>query len=253
MTTGLARNRSARHLVCVAVLAVASAGRALQAQPAAAGEGPTLPDWMSRLEVGTRTTVFWLEDDKRDINAMETWQGSFYGSITKLKAAQDYRLVKLFVDYKFTPYVMAEFTWEEIRADTFTRVDGHCDGRVHMKGPLAALIGRYANPSPYQPYAGIGWAYFFNTFEENEAWRFAYHNLEQWFELDDSMGWFVCVGLSVCVFEDWCVDVYLRHMGVDVRGTHYHYREESGETYPAADFTFPMDNDAIGIGVRHMF
>ncbi len=199
-----------------------------------------------RVEVGTRVTYFKLEDDQKNAEATSKAEGSFYGSITELDAQQNYIPLKLFVDYKFTKYVGAEVTVDEIQADTITRSDGHNDGTVDMWGPIVSLFGRYPNSTRFIPYAGAGMVYFWSDFKEEESWKHGNGN-DQTFDLDDSTGWVAYGGVSAKVTGRWFADLYVRHMDIDVDGTHYNHGRNTGV------FTFPMSNDAVGLGVRYIF
>ena len=226
----------------VAAGLVQSAGMAAWAQGAAGGSACA-----GHLEVGTRVTGFRLEDSSRSSD------DRFYGSIDKLDAVQDYWPIKVFVDYNVNPYWGIDLTWDQVQADTITKEDGHNDGTLNVGGPIASVFVRYPGLAWMVPYAGGGVAYYFSEFNEENSWRYPPSNpgiRQQTFHPDDAVGWVVYAGVSVQVVEHWYADLYVRHTGVSVKGEHdvdVYYEVQTG------DFKFPLDNDAIGLGVRYAF
>jgi outer membrane protein W len=218
-------------------------------------------NWIENLEVGTRLTYFSIKDNKRDVNAVSTDMGSFYGSITELKAVQNYMPLKVFVDYKVNPYWGVELTWDQVQADTITRSDGHNDGAINVKGPILSVFARYPNYSVVTPYAGIGLAYLFSDFEEDYYWQYAIYrdsgihkNGDEWsqtMDLDNAVGWVVYAGASIQIVYQWEADVYIRYMKADIDGTHSTF---VGSTVTdTASPSFPLSNIALGIGLRYCF
>lgn len=225
-----------------------------QSQPPAA-MAPRNVSPLDDFEFGTRITHFILNDSKRDPAAVRASDGSFYGSITELDAKQSYMPVKLFVDYKMTPYWGFDLTWDQFRADTITRSDGHNDGTIELKGPIVSIFGRLPNESIVTPYAGFGFGYFLGNFDEEYRWQYAiqddgtYKNGAGWsqtMDLDNSFGWVVYAGAAIEIVDHWNADLFVRYTKVDVDGTH---------TTPGdvADVSFPMSNTTVGLGVRYVF
>lgn len=60
-------------------------------------------------------------------------------------------------------------------------------------------------------------------------------------------GWIAYGGLDVKVVDHWHADLLVRHMGLDVDGTHYH-----GDT-ATSSFSIPLSNDAVSLGARYDF
>jgi len=199
----------------------------------------------SHIHLGTRVTWFILDDRQRHVDMSD----SFYGSITELRACQDMIPYKLFADVMLNPYVGVEVTWDRIQADTITRSDGHNDGTLDLKGPMASLLGRYPNASRFTPYGGVGLAWFKADFKEDPLWQRPYGDFEQEFDMDDTWGWIVSLGLSARIWEQWSADLYYRHTGVSVDGVHWHWYHQQ----PTSSFTFPLSNEALGLGVRYEF
>ena len=207
------------------------------------------------VDVGTRFTYFVLADRSRGAN------NHFYGSIDKLDAVQNYWPLKLFVDYKVTPYWGFELTWDQIQAKTITKRDGHTDGNINLDGPLLSAFGRYPNDTAFTPYAGAGVAYFFASFEEDYYWVHAlnrqtgfYNNGPDWNQniaMDNTFGWFGYGGVSIALQERLSADLYVRYTHVEVDGTHYNLMGR--DVTDATSMTFPMSNTAFGLGVRYSF
>ena len=215
--------------------------------------------------MGLRSTAFWLEDSKRDPNATSASEGSFYGSITELKAEhkakQDLLPYKLFVDYLFCPYGGLELTWDRVEADTITRLDGHSDGTVIANAPLLGAFGRYPNDTGVVPYGGAGFGYAFTQFNPTYNWTHAigpdgaYKAGPYWhqsFTMSDSWCWFVYAGVAFAMNAHWGLDLYVRHEGLTVKGTHNTYVGDYLTSVPT-DFSLPFQNDALGVGVRYSF
>ena len=208
--------------------------------------------WPGRLEAGTRSTGFMLSERRKS-------SSTFYGSIDRLDAVQNFWPIKAFVDWVFTPRCGIELTWDQVQFDTITRSDGHNDGTVDLRGPILSAFARYPNSTVVTPRMGVGAAFMQADFHEDYRWRYAlkdaeqtsYYGFEQSFRLDDAWGWVVDGGLSIRVHADWFADLYARYTRVDVHGTHYNV--VWGETVSATGFSLPADNLALGAGVRHVF
>lgn len=197
------------------------------------------------LELGTRISCFMLEDEKR------TGDDSFYGSITELRAMQNYIPYKFFADYKINNWWGFELAWDRVQAGTITRSDGHNDGTIDVHGPMLSIFGRYANASPIEPYAGIGLGYFFVDFHEDSIWHQPRGEFEQSFYMEDSWGWIAYAGLDVLIIDRWHADLLIRHMEVNADGTHYQTSPAGGDEYPTSSFSFPMSNDSVSLGLRY--
>ena len=232
---------------------------ATEALPEPGAINATLPNtagddsFLQNFGIGTRITYFWLRDRKRDFQAgIGATPGSFYGSINQLDAQQNYLPLKIFVDYKFSPYCGVELMYDQLRADAITQIDGHSDGTINLIGPIASIIGRYPNATRLTPYAGLGVAYFFAKFDENPRWSEPPgRNFRQTFELDNTAGWIVCGGCDVKISGPWSADLFLRYTEVDVSGIHWLNGQENniGGRHP----DFPLSNIAAGMGVRYSF
>jgi outer membrane protein W len=209
------------------------------------GFGDFLKD---RVEIGTRFTFFSLEDSSRGAS------DHFFGSIDRLDAVQNFWPVKLFVNYKMNTHWGFDLTWDQIQAKTITKLDSHTDGTIKTAGPVLSVFGRYPNSTPFTPYAGVGVTYLFAGFDDDPRWEHPDTNvaiLDQTFSLDNTWGWVAYVGLSAQLAEHWAADMFVRHMGADVKGKHYVVTADGvGED---DTLKFPLSNDAFGIGVRYAF
>ncbi|MBA4388201.1 MAG: hypothetical protein C0404_09485 [Verrucomicrobia bacterium] len=209
---------------------------------------------ISTWDFGTRITWFMLTDDKRK----EDLSDSFYGSINELKDKQNFLPVKFFADYYFTPYLGIDLTWDQAKV-TARKIGGHTDGTFDLKGPIVSIIGRYRNETTCTPYAGIGLAYMLASFDPDYNWQYAidpetgaYKNgdyFNQNFHPDNPFGFVVSAGAAFNVDGNWDVDLYLRYTSVRLNFTHKTYWGD--EETDAADVRLPLDNVALGIGVRY--
>ena len=212
---------------------------------------PVLRALSGHLELGTRST--WFRLHKRTRNG-----STFYGSIDELDAVQDYWPYKVFASYAFCPYGGLDLTWDRVEFDTITRLDGHNDGTVEMRGPILSAFGRYPNQTRFVPYGGAGIAYLFTDFHATSDWRYAlrgehseYYGFEQEFDLKETTAWVFYLGVSAALTSHWSADLFIRRMWADIDGTHR--RQVFGDLVQESDFSLPADNDAIGLGVRYVF
>ena len=199
----------------------------------------------SHIRLGTRVTWFYLDDSKRNPDMSD----SYYGSITELRAIQNLIPYKLYADIMINPYIGVEITWDQIQSDTITRLDGHNDGTIDLKGPLAGLLLRYPNATRLTPYGGVGAAWFRAEFNEDYYWQYPRATYEQEIDLQNTWGWFAYLGLSIRIWSRWSAELYYRHTGVSVNGNHWEYNQ----TRMTGTFTFPLSNEALGLGANYTF
>jgi len=199
----------------------------------------------SHFRIGTRVTWFLLDDSKRKVDMSD----SYYGSITELRAIQNWIPYKLYADIMINPYIGVEITWDQIRADTITRSDGHNDGTIDLKGPMAGLLVRYPNATCLTPYGGAGAAWFRAEFDEDFYWQYPRDYYEQEIDLQNTWGWFAYLGLSIRIWDRWSADLYYRHTDVSVDGSHWQWNQER----QSGTFTFPLSNEAFGLGASYTF
>src|ERR1039458_2021791 len=88
-------------------------------------------------EIGTRITSTILTEDHRG----QPFNGSFVGSITMLKEAQDYWPDKVYVQYRFLPAFAFGVSWDRFGAEAWDF--GGTDGTIWSEGPMAYLSARY--------------------------------------------------------------------------------------------------------------
>ncbi|MDD4870173.1 MAG: hypothetical protein PHR77_06400 [Kiritimatiellae bacterium] len=208
------------------------------------------------IKIGTRLTYFRLLKNSSD---------SFIGTINQLDEDQNYMPIKLFADWFFTPTWGIEITWDTIKARTGTE-EGDCDGTFVLKGPMVSLIGRYLNDSPWTPYGGIGLAYFNADFDSATAWRLGYSPNQEWIDagrpsepylgrirtmnLNNPIGIVLNAGCEYKISDRWSADLYLRWTKVDVKAEVLIH--ENGELWwDIPQEKIPMDNIALGLGIRY--
>ena len=215
--------------------------------------------WWNNFEIGTRVNYFWLHDDKRGAVQLPGNAGNYYGSLNELIEVEDPWPVKVFVDYKFSPYWGVELTWDQIKAKTYTQVDptsqssfgGYSDGTLSLIGPEASIFGRLPNDTIFTPYVGIGAVYYFAGNSENPGWAHPYDDFYQKFDMNNTWGWLVYAGCDIAVSGPWSVDVLVRYTKVDVDGTHYQGTGSASD--PSGNPSFPLSNITACLGVRYSF
>lgn len=196
-----------------------------------------------RIELGLRSLGIWLTDDRKG----EPFNGSYIGSIYKLKAKQNWVPIH--------PYAQVEFAlpgglWLGVGAtyshvDTETLDNGGGDGDVESDLVMgyAVLERPVWRLRPYVE-AGGGWA--FNTFDEDASWG---ANGRREFVLEDSPVWMAGGGIGLALATHFTLDAHVRYVHYDVDGT-YVFR---GDSRPDTDFTFTTSHVAAGVGLSYAF
>lgn len=188
-------------------------------------------------EIGTRITHYTFRDDTKGTK----FNGSFLGSLTKIKDDQNYAPVKVFAQYFFSPVWGAGISYEEIDAITW---DGGTDGTVELAGPVVYLTGRLPDYDLVRPYAELGLAYFSASFDHNPAW---YDGGRHVMEVDDSLGLSLGVGADVLLSDVWSLNFLLRYTEASVDATAI-IRDGAD-----VDGTFVMDHFTFGLGAKYVF
>jgi len=212
-----------------------------------------------RVEIGTRTTLFSLIKDHKD---------TFLGTIDQLDARQDLAPYKLFASWRFHPQFGVELTWDAMEVHTVTKWDGHSDGKLEVGGPVLSFFGRYPTGTRWTPYAALGVSYFSATFKPTTWWglgypseeeylgygspSFGYFGLGRHIDPQSAVGLALLAGCDIAIREHLSADVFLRYMSLDV-DAHY-YITNNGEVFDDRGTTgIPLDNIALGLGVRYAF
>lgn len=245
-------------------------GQALAAAPAPKADEPLLkiapqgavressPEsawWEGKLVLGARMYNFNLADTRRTTRGRlsnSNVRGNFIGSVWGLDENQNY-IPRLNLGYWFTPYLGVGLTYDEVSAatvdwgsveQTFTSTDGD----VNIWGPMLYVTGRAPNSTRCTPFAELGWATYFASFDEDPAWAAAAPGYR--FEVDNTTGYFWGLGLDFEINSHWSVDVYWRQMNnAEVEARAYFTTSSRVGRYGA----FPMDYDMYGIGVNYHF
>lgn len=114
---------------------------------------------------------------------------------------------------------------------------------------MAGLLLRYPNAACLTPYGGVGAAWFRAEFNEEYSWQYPFPNYEQEMDLQNTCGWFAYLDLSIRIWNGWSADLYYRHTGVSVDGSHW----ERYQLRQTDSFTFPLSNEALGLGLNYTF
>ena len=196
-----------------------------------------------RIELGLRSLGIWLTDDRKG----EPFNGSYIGSIYKLKAKQNWVPIH--------PYAQVEFAlpgglWLGVGAtyshvETETLDNGGGDGDVESD----LVMGYAVLERPVwrlRPYVEAGGGRAFNTFDEKESWG---ANGRREFVLEDSPVWMAGGGIGLAFTTHFTLDAHVRYVHYDVDGT-YVFR---GDSRPDTDFTFTTSHVAAGVGLSYAF
>jgi len=232
------------------------------AQEAQVSAGATSTSFLAgHLELGTRITHFILVD--------EDDSSGFLGSIDHLGDEQDYIPYKLYADWLFCPYCGLELTWDHVGAIAKTSAaDNHTDGKFVLDGPILTAIGRYPNSSVFQPYAGLGAAFYMTDFEAEDWWALGFASPQDFADLgspseprngksrsietDDTVGFVATAGTDIKITKNWSADIYARYTAVDV-DAHFTLLTNGKVTEDKGTYTIPFDNYALGAGLKYVF
>lgn len=215
-------------------------------------------DVAGKLELGSRVVAYsLLEPD-----------GDWMGSIDHLDEQQDLMPTRLFADWLFSPYWGIELTWEKIEMTTITLADGHDDGAIMADGPIFSVFCRYPNNSRVTPFAGMGLAFLFGSFDPETWWRLHYPSSEYWNSLgkpdtplggftkelsvDDTVAFVLTGGCDAELTEHFSANIYARLMWGELDAD-YKIMRDGRVTEDRGTYGFPIDNIALGIGIKYRF
>ena len=216
---------------------VAWTGLTAYGQGVAATGGATEPE-VRHWEVGTRITHYTFRDSTQG----RKFEGSFIGSLTKLKEDQDYLPTKVFVQYLVAPCWGVGASYEHVEAETWD--SGGTDGTVELDGAILYLTGRLPQFDLFRPYGEIGLAYFASSFDYDPVW---YDGGRHIMELDDSMGISLALGADVLLSEQWALNLMARYTEADVDA------EVFTAGHRTAEGNFRMDHFSFGVGAKYAF
>jgi hypothetical protein len=227
-------------------------------------------NFLDRLEVGTRVNYFLLLDDSRDITK------SFLGSITKLKALQNYYPNELFVSFDITDWLALEAGYEEITAKAVTENDKHSDGIFMYDGPGVSVVGRMANDTVFTPFVSIGAAMMNAKMKLNPVWHHGFGGTpeekekayqawlkagsppwpnggrERTLDPEDQTAVLLALGCDMDLTSSVSMRVFANYMSLSAR-THYYLSTKGKITEDRHYATFPLDNVSAGVGVKYCF
>lgn len=211
-----------------------------------------------KLEVGTRIVTYSLLDP----------DGDFMGTIDHLDEEQDLMPNRLFVDWLFSPYWGIELTWDELQMSTITVADGHDDGTLIADGPIFTVFGRYPNHSTVTPFAGMGLAFLSGSFDPETWWRLHYPGRDYWdsigspvtplggvtkdVSVEDTVAFVLTGGCDVALTEHFSASIYARLMWGEL-DAEYKILRNGEVSEERGTFGFPIDNIALGVGIKYRF
>jgi outer membrane protein W len=190
------------------------------------------------LEFAIRYARFQLRDKDRPSDNSD----NYLGSINKLDEVQN-NDPELVVTYMFVPTWGVSLSYNRVEAKTITKEDGHTDGVYELAGPTLAAVYRYDNESPFAPFAEGGLAFFKGDFNHDPEWRRVGN--DRLMKIDDTIGYFVTAGCDYEFLDDWSAELFVRYSRAEATDRYY----LNGELREKKDI--PMDNIALGLGVRY--
>lgn len=252
--------RSIRTALIAAVLLCSHRGGLAEWEPhslvyAEPYEFTPLLSLRDHLEIGARIHHFNLKDTLRSGRngpANSNIRINFIGSVWGLQENQDY-FPRLYAQYALVPFFGIGATYDHVAAKTLdwgnlekTEIAG--DGDVTIYGPLFYLFARYPNSTRFLPFAELGWAYYFANFEETAQWAATAPGYR--FEVDDTSGYFLALGVDFALHEKWHANLYWRRMfQAEVNARAYFTPGPRVGRYGA----FPMEYEMLGLGVSYRF
>lgn len=198
-----------------------------------------------RLELGVRCLGVWLTDDRQG----KPFDGSFIGSIYKLKAKQNWAPINPYLQVKADvgggAWLGVGATFSHLETETLD--DGGGDGDIVTDAALAyVLLERPFVNGHIRPFVQVGGGIAFNDFDAIGSWGAG--GMRR-FDLDDAPAFLVAGGCAFALAYGFSVDAYVRYLRCEMDGT-YVYR---GDARPDTDFTFPISHIAAGVGVSYVF
>ena len=206
--------------------------------PATITSKDTTPWTAGRLDLGLRYVYVSLKDDNRGIGEGR----NFLGSINKLEEDQnDYPFP--YVSYLVCRYFAVVLSYDELRAKTITKEDGHTDGTYEMTGPTLSGAFRMELCSRATALIEAGVAFYSGDFDHDPVWRSVGN--DRLMVIDDANGAFVSAGVDVALCKDWSAELAWRYMDLDVGDKYY----LNGELRSSE--TIPLDNSGISLTIKH--
>jgi hypothetical protein len=206
-------------------------------------EGPASAMDRVRIEAGVRCLGVWLTDDRKG----RPHNGSFIGSIYKLKARQNWLPIH--------PYVQATYELDSgwrlgggltySYVETKTLDNGGGDGDIESNSIMAYLLAE-RDMGRFRPYAEAGGGVSLNEFDPHADWS---ANNTRKFDLDNSPAFFGGAGCAVGLVRGLALDAHIRYVHCDVDGSYIYKRDHRANK----DFTFTTSYVAAGVGLSYAF
>ena len=118
-------------------------------------KNPTADRILSHIEIGLRTSYLTLDETEYHYDAAGEIVDGYLGSITELKAEQDYSPM-LYANITYSDWLSLQIGYERYEVRTGRFWDDETDGSFQFSGPSVLLQLRYANQTRFTPYVGAG-------------------------------------------------------------------------------------------------
>ncbi len=209
-----------------------------------------MPYVRNRFELGTRMLYAQLQHPRKG----EPFDGSFIGSIDRLRMKQDLFPRHLVLHYRLTPAFGLGVQLDRLIVETLTTLpraaleDGRrTDGDIQMRGWAPFLWVRYPAETKGRFFGEWGILRYRNRFDPHPEWSVG--GRRNVFVLEDSTAWHLGLGAEYTWRDRLSMDVYWRYVDVAVDGV-YQHRPTRRAPEP---FTFDVTHVRIGAGARYRF
>ena len=208
------------------------------------------------LEFGARIHYFSLKDTRRTTRNGQhdnsNIRGNFIGSVWGLDEIQNY-IPRLYLQYAVSPFWGAGITYDSIGAKTKDWRDPinqitSSDGDVTAWGPMLYLFARYPNETRITPLIELGWVHYFADFDEDALWAASGPGFR--FEVDNTDGYYLALGLDFDVADNWHVNTYWRRT-FDTRVDTRAYFSPGPQVGRYG--VFPLEYEMFGLGTSYRF
>ena len=132
---------------------------------------PAFQTILDHVEIGLRMSHFALLDNtEKHFNDDGEFTEGYLGSISELDTEQNY-FPTIYANVTIADWFALQLAYERFEVGTVTYWDGHKDGTFKFKGPSLTAQLRYANETPFTPYAGVGLAMLNADFDMVAWWH----------------------------------------------------------------------------------
>ena len=231
--------------------------------------------WLAdRVVVGARVTQYtFTAAERRTYDEFGNFQEGLLGSIVEIDEENSFSPT-FFVRVRLGDFVSLELGWEQLEGATVKYRSDYSDGDLNASGPTFIILGRYPNASRFTPYLGMGLVFLDTRFEAWGPWHYGFssHNLDTYdtwvaqgadlrvnggyrrnIETDDTIGFVVNGGCCYRIADAVSGELVLRIMDADVDTRYYLSWYGTDRVVDGGEYSLPLDNWAVQIGITYGF